>query len=154
MRVEVIPARREHVADVAAHMRADDREEVWAWSMADPETALLRSLAGSALCWTGTIDDAPAAMFGVGAPTLLSVEAVPWFLGTDALDRIPARMARMSREWVRRMQVFPVLANWSDARHERAHAWLRWLGFDIGIPISAGALGLPFRPFAMRCADV
>lgn len=149
--IEIVPARREHVERVAATMRADDRAEVLAWSGRDPASALSYSLQCSALSWTGLIDGTPAAMFGVGAPTLLAVEASPWFLAADSVEGLPPRLfARMSREWVRRMRVFPVLANWSDARNERSHRWLSWLGFEFGEARPLGVAGLPFRPFAME----
>ena len=69
----MLPARREDVAHVAAHMRESDRDEVDAWSGRDPESALLSALGCSTLCWTGSIDGAAAAMFGVSAPVALVV---------------------------------------------------------------------------------
>lgn len=140
-----------HIPHLAAHMREEDRNEVWAWSLSHPEQALTRSFAASAMAWTCMVDDEPVCMFGVGAPTMLSGEARPWLLGTDRLHDIPHAFARLSVEGVRRMMVYPVLANWSDARHERAHEWLDWLGFQVGEPRPMGPLGMPFRPFVMEC---
>lgn len=155
MRTRMVSAASAHIAHLALHMREADRREVWAWSGSTPQEAFERSLAASPLAWTALLEGEPVAMFGAGGETLLAPVGVPWLLGTDVLDQYPASVGRASRWGVAQMRAcYPVLANWSDARHERAHEWLRWLGFTLGEPQPMGRLGMPFRPFAMRCADV
>lgn len=151
----MVAALPEHIPHLAAHMREADREECWAWSRSDPAAALTSSLAASTMAWTGLLDGVPICMFGAAADTLFSHLAAPWLLGTDQIETIPRTFGRMSRVALGRMRtVHPTLANWSDARHARAHAWLAWLGFTLGEAVPMGALGLPFRPFCMEAGDV
>lgn len=152
MRTRLIAADPAHIPHLAAHMREADREEVWAWSGSGPDDALRRSLQASTLAWAALLGDEPVCMFGVASETLLGRIGVPWLLGTQELDEYPTSFGRASRWGLAQMRaVFPVLANWSDARHERAHAWLEWLGFTLGEPQPMGPFGLPFRPFGMNC---
>lgn len=154
MTASIVLADASHIPALAAGMRQADRDECWAWALHTPEEALRVSLDASALAWTGMLDDKPVCMFGAGG-ALLAPSASPWLLGTDAVDLIPMTFARMSRVALRRMAAcWPHLANWTDERHVRSHAWLFWLGFTFGPAQPMGPLGLPFRPFSMGTRDV
>jgi len=129
-------------------MRAADVAECAAWDGSDPEAALRRSCAASPLCWTALLDGAPMCLCGLAVAHLCAAEAAPWALGTDDVEREPLAFLRRSaalrdvmlRHWRR-------LVNWTDARHVRSHAWLRWLGFALDDPEPAGVAGLPFHKF-------
>jgi hypothetical protein len=143
----MVTAGPEHILHIATHMRQADRLEVYALSGLGPQEALTVSLETSPLAWTALLDQEPVCMFGVSprGPT-----GAPWLLGTDRMDAFPASVGRFSKWGLRRMlEAHPVLENWSDARHESAHQWLRWLGFTLGEPQPMGVAGLPFVPFRM-----
>ena len=155
VRARMVVAEEAHVPHLAERMRQADRDEVWAWRMVTPTEALRGSLASSTLAWTGLLDEEPICMFGAGGGSLTGGVARPWLLGTDRIEEIPATFARMSRVALAQIvAVWPALSNWSDARHERAHAWLEWLGFTMGAPQPMGPFGMPFRPFWMGARDV
>lgn len=148
--IRIVPATDADAVAMAPRLRIADLEELWAWAHIGPLDGLLYSLRASPIAWTGFVDDEPACMFGVGAASMLSAEGSPWMLGTDAVERHAYAFLRRNRAYVDRMRrVFPVLANYVDARHLVSLRWLRWLGFEIGPAVPYGVAGLPFHPFGM-----
>jgi len=149
-RIEVVPAIAGHIAPIAAHMRQADRDEVWASSLNEPETALSASLAASPLAWTGLVDGIPVCMFGAAAAAMLASRGCPWLLGTAAVEDHAVAFLRRNRAQVRLMlEVFGTLANHVDSRNTVSRRWLEWLGFTIHPAKPYGPLGLPFHPFCL-----
>ncbi len=154
--VEIVPARLEHVAPIAENMRREDVEEVLAATGRDPLSALQGSFDASVLCWTGTVDGAPACMFGVAPIDILGGVGAPWLLGTDLVPANTAPFLRRNKAYVARMlALFPCLFNYVDARNRQSIRWLKWLGFDFdAAPVPYGIEKLPFFRFTMRRANV
>lgn len=147
---EIRPARPEDVEPIAADMREADRREVWASSLATPRLALERSLAASAVAWTGLVDGRPAAMFGAAPLSELSGRGSAWLLGARALAIIPRDFLLRSKDMVGLMlERFPVLTNLVDARNAASLRWLRWLGAQFGPARPYGPLGALFVPFEL-----
>lgn len=147
-RVEVVPARPEHVPPIARDMRAADRAEIWATALLQPAEGLALSLATSPLAWTGLVDGRPACMFGAGAAPGTSNHGVPWLLGTDRIERHQVAFLRRNRAYVEAMQErFSILSNRVDARNADSIRWLLWLGFTLGAAVPHGPFALPFHPF-------
>lgn len=149
--IGIISATVAHAADLAPHLREADRLEVEAASGLDPLAELQRSLAMSVEAWTGTVDGAPACIFGVGLLSLLGGEGSPWLLGSDLVTRHSVAFARRNKAMVRGWsKAFPVLRNFVDVRNVVSVRWLRWLGFKLLPPVPYGVARLPFHPFEMR----
>lgn len=151
MKVTVVPATVEAAEFVGQHLRASDRDEVWASHKEDPIVACIASVGASTMAWAGYYDDRPVCVFGVAPVNLLGGIGSPWLLGTDELATHSLRFLRRCRPYVRRMLgVYPTLVNHVDDRNEASKEWLRWLGFELGEPAPHGPFGLPFRPFKLE----
>lgn len=151
MRVEVVPATLEHVADLAPRVRAADAAEIWAAARLTPEAALALGVRVSTGAWVGLVDGEVVCMFGVSPRSLIGGTGVPWMLGSDLIERHQMTFLRRCRPvvaWMR--ELYPVLANHVDDRNEAAKRWLRWLGFELADPAPHGPDRLPFRRFEMR----
>lgn len=145
---EIIPALAEHIAHIAANVRADDREELnlLGWGAAQ---ALRLSLRSALAAWTGMVDGVPVCMFGVSQGEL--GEGRPWMIGTGDLDRFAVIFLRRCRVQVERMlDLRPVLVNYVSAENARAIQWLSWLNFTIGDPVPWGRSRQPFHRFELR----
>lgn len=93
--------------------------------------AIKMSLANSVVAHTVEVDGEVAAMWGYGAASLLSNVAVGWLMTTPVVDRHPKLFIQISRKVVTLiLERYPVLRVLVDKQHEKAIAWLRFLGFD------------------------
>lgn len=133
----IIPAERRHIGAIARAMRACDQRECAAMGHS-PKQALRIGLCASDSAFTVMIDGHPAAMFGLVVRCALTGEAVPWMLGTHALDRQaralllhgPSVIAALRRSG--RAQSRWRLSNWVAADNSRAIRLLRRWGFVLG----------------------
>jgi hypothetical protein len=149
----IVPAHSDHIFWLANNMSEADRDEVAAAVGMGPFRALADSLERSVAAWTGMVDDArPVCMFGVTPLDILGGIGSPWLLGTDEVKKYGLAFLKLSRGYVPRMlDLFPVLVNYVDVRHEVAIKWLKWLGFKFDPePVSYGIWGLPFYRFEMK----
>jgi len=154
LRVDIVPARPEHLDYVAANLRPADIEEIMAASGLDAAAAVRESAALSLVCRGGLVNGEPVCVFGVGAASMAAPEGVIWLLGTPAMERHAVAFLRRNRAWIEAMlRLWPRLVNHVDARHTTAIRWLRWLGFTIHPAAPWGKAGLPFHRFE-RCRDV
>jgi hypothetical protein len=148
----VVSAHTDHIFWLANNMAQADRDEVAAAVGMGPYRALKDSFDRSAAAWTGMINDKPIVMFGVTPLDILGGIGSPWLLGTDEVLKYGFTFLRLSKRYVPRMlEMFPVLSNYVDARHERAIRWLRWLGFKLdNNSVPYGLWNMPFYRFEMR----
>ncbi len=129
--VRLVPGHRDHVAGLAQRLRAIDRIECEAMGR-DGEAALYHGLAASARTWTALVAGEPVAMFGVVVESMAGGDAVPWFLGSDAVTRHgraliehgPAIIAAMHRHGAR-------LRNFVSRDNGRAIRLLEHWGFTV-----------------------
>lgn len=150
-KASVRPVRAGDIEALLASLRQADRDEVEA-AAGDVEHALVDSVQCSVMLWAGEIDGELACIFGC-APLngLLGLQAAPWMLGTDLLDRHPCTLMRHCRQYIEAMQArYPCLMNFVDARNKRSVRWLRRMGFTIHNPVPYGLAQLPFHPFERR----
>lgn len=148
---KVVRAHRDHVFWVANHMARADVDECSALGMG-PYRAVEDSLNRSAAAWTGMVDETPVCMFGVCPVDILGGIGSPWLLGTDEIKRHAKTFITLNKRYVPKMlELFPILMNVVDARHETAIRWLKWLGFQFDPePIPVGVWGEPFLRFHME----
>jgi ribosomal protein S18 acetylase RimI-like enzyme len=130
--IELVPAREEHIAPIAAGMREWDRRETAAFGRT-PERALQLGLKASVDCMTALDDGEPVAMLGLVPKNVLEGEGCPWMLGTDAIYANPRATLVLSRQMVERWaDSTPRLVNLIAAGNDRAIRYLRRLGFTVG----------------------
>ncbi|MGA2937286.1 MAG: hypothetical protein ABSF52_09340 [Syntrophobacteraceae bacterium] len=148
----VVPAHSDHLFWLANNMSQADREEVAAAVGMGPYRALKDSLERSAVAWTGLMNDEPVCMWGVTPLDILGGIGSPWLLGTDQVQKYGFTFLReCKRRLPAMLELFPVLANYVDARHGRAIRWLKWLGFKFDPePAPYGIWNMPFFRFEMR----
>ena len=124
MRIDVVPALREHAAAVAELARPADRAELWASDRMTPRRAIETGLIVSPDAQTALFDGVPACVFGVNPGSMLGGSAVPWMIGTTLLERYPLAFLRRTRpvvaEWAAR---YTSLRNHVDARNTAAVAY-------------------------------
>lgn len=136
------------IETIAAGLRQADRDEIEATTgETDARPALQLGVDTSTLLWTIEVDGVAAGLFGT-AP-VSERTAVPWMLGTDALDRIPKPLVRMGRAYVHRMtEKYDTLLNYVDARNLKSIYWLARIGFKVSRDtVPWGVSGLPFHQF-------
>lgn len=114
---------------IAAAMRQADRDEILILNGVTAREGLDVSLAQPGKHWTGMIDGAPVAIFGVVPVTTVGGAAVIWLLGTNAIAHYPRLFARFSRTVVAELlDHYDVLLNIVHADNRVALRWLQWLG--------------------------
>lgn len=147
----VVDVEQWHIEYIAANMRTDDVNEIWAQSMAKPLYSLQYAVRVSKLSWTIMIDDEPVALFGVGAASMINSIGSPWLLGTDKILTIKKPFLKGCPLYLKKMlNSFDTLQNVIDVRNKVSIRWLKWLGFDILEPQPYGPFKMPFHVFKMQ----
>jgi ribosomal protein S18 acetylase RimI-like enzyme len=144
------PATAADARFLAPRLRAADAREVSA-HYDDPHQALLEAISGSEMAFTARLGDEPVFVIGCGssAEAPLTV-GCPWLLGTDAADRYPGALTKITRHYVGLFKErWPVLLNYVDARNTASVRWLTRLGFEVRDPVEIGMHGEHFHPFVM-----
>lgn len=157
-RLRVIPARRQHLAQVLADLRPRDRAELDALGTRGAVAEAARAFALSPLRWAVLRGGRCVALFGARPFPGMPDTAAPWLFGTPALDREGRALARLGPLFAARMRAaWPRLLNMvhAPALAERP-ATARWLarcGFAVAAhPMPLGRDGAPFHPFTSGIA--
>lgn len=151
MNSTVVAAESRHAIEMAASLRAADYNEIVAAAgIEDAEEALLQCLDVSLVSKAWIVGGRVACLYGL-AGNMVSDVGRPWLLSTDLVREHRLQFLRGSRRELRWMlSVYPVLENYVDCRYVAAIRWLRWLGFRLDEPISAGPQGMLFQRFELR----
>ena len=127
----IVPARLDHIAPIAGHMRAADRRECVGKS---PESALRISLLSSLWAMTVLIEGTPQAMFGVSPVNMMQSIGSPWMLATDLAYDYPRLWLKYTTLFVHEMHsTFNRLENCVSVDNDRAISFLKHFGFKIGV---------------------
>lgn len=136
---------------VAADMRPEDRDEVFAALGETPKSTLLKAYVSSTECFTvyHVNSGKPLAMFGYRI-TEPKVCASVWMLAGTALMEHRWTFLRRSKPLINYIQSrAPLLYNMVDCRNAVHIRWLEWLDFRfIRIVPNFGHLKYPFVEFA------
>jgi hypothetical protein len=145
--IRIVPAEMRHVGYLARHMRTIDQLECRAMGR-EPKQALRTGIAASAKCWTALLDGRPHAMFGVVVESILTGEAVPWFLGTDEVYRHPREMLKWGPGIIERLHDSRhTLRNLVSAQNGQAIRLLKRWGFTVEDK-EQDVRGVMFRQFS------
>ena len=145
-------AKEADIYQLAATMRAEEIQEVYALAGYTPEEALRKSFLASRDAYSAFAGDTILAMFGIRPYSLVSHTASPWLLTSQArANRYSRELLRSSREAIAHWrQDYSLLVNEIDARYTQSIRWAAWLGFTVGEPRPLGILGLPFCRVEIR----
>ena len=147
----IVPATKEHAAELSYVMRAADRMEIWAATRKTPEEALLESMKLTPEPLVGLVDGRVICMFGIAQPSLMSNIGFPWMLGSEEITRHRIRFLRESKKWVQQAhQKYRLLRNYVDARYLPAIRWVKWLGFEVLPAVPIGPDNTLFHEFRME----
>lgn len=143
----VVKPTPELVERMSANLREADKNEVKASHNLNPLDAVSKSIeADPHACRCALSPDGePFVMWGVNPTTVLAPTALPWALGTELTRKYATWFLRESKNQVERMNdLYPILLNWVDARHEVTLRWVKRLGFSVAQPEPFGYENKPF----------
>lgn len=150
-RHSLIPSTLDHAAEIAANVRLEDKNELWASGLITPLKAMEMGMSYGDKTITGIYDGVPVCMWGVLSESLLFNRGTPWMVASKAVEKIASRFLREAKPALLEMlSGYDMLQNYVDERNTRAREWLRWMGFKIEKPEPYGALNLPFHRFWIR----
>lgn len=148
MKYEIVPAEQEHLDHLAAHMREEDRLEVWRAHRHTPAEALRVSEAVSRDTFAGLADGECMCVFGVGEVSFISLDGSPWLLGHEDLPKHARPFLKMSRAYIDDIKwSYRRLVNFADAGNTQSLKWLKWMGFTIHPAKPFGHERAPFHKF-------
>jgi hypothetical protein len=152
LKVEIIPAKREHIAHIASNVRETDRRELYDYVMMTPQEALERSFVSSRMAWTGLIDGVPCVMFGVVSASFLSETGRPWMIATSQIENYQLTFLRRCKPVVKKMTLcYQRLENYVAEYNTKAIAWLKWMSFKFDKePVKMGLFNKDFYRFSME----
>ena len=138
--------REEDLEYLAENLRDADKAEIRAMVGWETLPALRYALKHSKICKTGLLDThEPVLIYGVtpsGNPHLGSI----WMLATDRLLKGQTTFLRKSREEINEISKgYRGVFNYTDARNELHHKWLKWCGFTFLRKLDE--YGVEKRPF-------
>jgi len=130
-------------------LREIDKREIAAVSGLPPEVvveaARLKTKDDARALYLG---DELICIGGIAQSSLRPDWGTPWLLGSDRIDELTIRFAKVSRQWADEgLERFRVLHNFIHVENETSIRWLRWLGFSFFGPFPYGRLGEPFYEF-------
>ena len=149
--VSIVPARPADADELYLHLREADLRECLAYGKPDVLAGIRESMSGSHICWSAWRDTELLAVFGVAPLSFLTGVGSPWMLGTDALDRHPRILSRVTKPYLTHMLgIYPHLLNFVHIDNARSIRWLKRLGFSFSAPQPYGLRGQMFHRFEMH----
>ncbi len=131
MKIEIIPATREHIPLVLATCRGREREQLMRLG-ARASDYVRQVIESSSEAWSGFIDDELACMWGVDHGTLIGNSARIWLAGTAAINEHPFAFVRHSQIRLAELRKrFHYIYGVVEVDNEQSMRWLRWLGFTL-----------------------
>jgi hypothetical protein len=119
---------------LVSNMRQCDIDELEAVSYDVPTDAILKSIAQSRneFLYAVYADDKLLCICGCAENSLLSSEARPWLIGTNAMTKYHRHLTPTAKAGVRMMLArWHTLANIVDVRNRTSIRWLKSIGFEM-----------------------
>jgi hypothetical protein len=148
----IIPARVEHVYELAANLRELDRVEITSTG-GNPKKSLWRGFRNSIMCETALVDAKVAAMWGLAIGFAADVSPLsdvgrPWLLTSPSIEAVPIAFIKEGKKAVARMLVLKSsLENYVLARYGAAIRALKIMGFTVDDAAPLGIYGEPYCRF-------
>ena len=135
---------------IAQHLRSEDRTEVILSNGADVEETLLKSFRASEECIVACVSGIPACIFGVASVD--NSLGTPWMLATKVVTLFKRELLVDASAWLLEIKPrYSLLYNFVHSENETAKAWLKRLGFTLGLECPQyGAAKAPFTYFDMK----
>ena len=127
MKTEVITAKLQHCAELAANLDEAGRDLIINnWDI-DPEDGITDSFKASPLCWTILVDNKVAGMFGC------TDDGNAWLTTAPEIEKVKLRFIRQSRPYIKQMAEYcgGGLVSYAHKDNQLLLRWLEWSGFDI-----------------------
>jgi len=141
------------VEAIAADMRQQDIDEVWASDRKTPLDALRMGWEASHRSVIVMIDDVPCVMIGLVIHDILSGSGVPWLLGTDSALKHRREFITLVPQIIDEMlDTCPRLHNYVHVDNTVSVRWLKRIGFTLDPPIPYGRGGEMFHKFYLERA--
>lgn len=141
----------EHVAFIAANLRAADRRELHRHAGLPPDLALSLELRLSSVAVTALVDGVPAAIFGVVTRSMLTRDGAVWMMTTPLVEKHPRAMLQAARQWLRLIgDGYERLFGFVDAEYLVAVRWLQRIGFVMDEAAPMGPVGALFHRFSLE----
>lgn len=145
MRAQIVNLKPEHIDAVLARMEVSERTAFLQLCSAE-ELRIGAALSDPG--WCALIDDMPVCAGGIRPMAVLSREGVAWMITTPELRRAPRVLVWGSRHMLKVVRErYDVVRNMMGCDPGELR-WLRWLGFELGEPVSIN--GVMHRPAELR----
>lgn len=132
--IEVVKTEPQHLLDLAADIRAEDRIESLLWSRVNLKNALQNAHQTSKETWTVLVDSAPACVFGVADMPGNPAIGVVWLRAANRISKCLLYVMKQSPLWLKTWhQQYPGgLVAYPMAENNDLHLrWLRAVGFRV-----------------------
>lgn len=132
MKLDLVPLTDEAVEHVIANLCDADRAELAAANVRYPLEVFMRARREAVVSGSVTRGKEVVAIWGACTHPQDAEVGLVWMVGTDGVQGTGRAGARISRAALASIRPhFSQLVNWVHVDHQRAIAWLWWLGFHI-----------------------
>ncbi len=131
--ITFIPATEDHARLIAPRLLVTEcTRKLWKQHGRDAEENTLYTLRRSIEAGAAFVDGEIAALYGIGARSLVSEEGYPWLLPTDLIRKHKVAFFRRTRAYIETaMASYPTLKGEVDTSIPGGVTWLKWLGFSV-----------------------
>lgn len=142
------PSILEDIYRMAPRLRKEDIDELEAMGADSIEDALMNGFLSPDGCFTAVSEDGePVFMFGTAPHPLDEMVGCIWMLGTPDIEKCRIQFLRSCKQYIEDFHnKYPVLMNYTDARNDVHHRWLKWCGFTFINKVPTPG-GFPFYEF-------
>lgn len=149
--IEFIRPTESMIKSIAADMRQEDANEVWASNHHTPLESLTKGWDLSDFATIAMCDNEPLVMIGLVKRDILTGSGVIWMLGTNKSLNYRKEFLRQTQPIIDEMlNICPRLCNLVHSKNLSSIKWLKWLGFTIEEPIKHGSDNELFHRFYLE----
>lgn len=151
MEVKFVRPTTELIEGIAANMRQEDIDEIWASHHSTPIDALMNGWKISDRSMIVVVNNEPCVMIGLVIRDILSGAGIPWLLGTENalkykrcfLTQVPAVINEM-------LDICPRLFNYVHIKNKVSIRWLKRIGFTFDEALPYGCDNELFHKFHLE----
>lgn len=133
LNINIIPATSDNIKELLERLKELNEEDAYRFGNG-PEELLLKIFKRSIFVDAGFIDGKLVGVYGV-LGEYMGKEGRPWSLLSPETEKYPFRLTTFYRKALNKMlQLFPVLIDMVDIRHDKTLRMLKLMGFKFGRP--------------------